>query len=519
MRYSLPSLLWVLTSFQLGAQSPVLNYALPSGAAPGKTTTITLFGDNLAGATELWTSFPGQTALDPDPAQGESSKPRYRLTVPSNVPVGIGAVRVSTTNGVSSLGLFMIDDLPSVVESGTNKTIKTAQELSLPIAVDGTCEELSFDYYQLIVTNGQRISAEAVAQRLGSQLDPVLRLLDSAGRELAYCDDASGAGSDARFSYTVSSPGKYFIELRDTRYQGGSKYRYRLRVGDFPLAKLPYLPVTQSGFKSEIGDTSPEKAELEPNDTSATATKVSVPTVVSGHFEKSKDRDFYQFETQKDQRLAFIGKSRTAGFPCDLFMQIYTSDGSLLTEANVTGASDAGFTNTFRETGTFRLLVEELNREGGPELGYRVEIKPYEPGFALTVENDKVEASAGGTFDIKVSCARREYNGPIMLALTGPVESFDLKSPLLPGRTNEVQLKVSMPANLKPGEIVHFGVVGYAKIGSSFFETQASTMPAIRKLFPLMLYPPPELDGWIGLGVKPAQKPAEPSSVAGPPKT
>jgi len=57
-------------------------------------------------------------------------------------------VQLATTNGISNLHLFMIDDLPSVSKSGTNKNSASAQRLNLPVAVDGACEELGFDYYQ-----------------------------------------------------------------------------------------------------------------------------------------------------------------------------------------------------------------------------------------------------------------------------------------------------------------------------------------------------------------------------------
>jgi hypothetical protein len=509
------ALLWIAATTQLAAQTPTLSHAVPSAAIPGQTNAITFFGDKLAGATELWTSFAAQVSRDPDNAKTEtdSGKIVYRISLARDVPLGIGAIQIATTNGVSGLQLFMVDQLPSIVENGTNKTIQTAQALSSPVAVDGTCEELSADYYQITAAAGQRISVEAVAHRLGSSLDPVLRLLDSAGHELAYCDDAPGAGSDARFSHAFSSPGKYFIEIRDTRYQGGSKYRYRLRVGDFDLARIPYLPVAQSEFRLLSAD-APAEAELEPNDSSTNATKISIPATLRGRFEKAGDRDFFQFEAREDQRLAFIGRTRSLGFPGDLFMQIYKADNSLLTEANVTGANDAGITNTFSEAGTFRLLVEELNRSGGSDFDYRVEIRPQPPGFALSVETDKLETPAGGTFDLKVSCVRRSYDGPIMLALAGAPSGFELKSPLLPAKTNETQMRVALPKNIDPGSIVHFGIIGYAKIGNAFFETQASTVPALRKLFPQMLNPLLEFDGLIGLGVKPTPpKTAEPAAA------
>ena len=117
----------------------------------------------------------------------------------------------------------MIDDLPNVTKSGTHKTIASAQELKLPVAVDGNCEETSFDYYAFRAKKGQRVSVEVVANRLGSPLDPVVRLLDAAGKELVYCDDDPAVGSDARFSFTAPRTGRYFIELRDVGYQGGSE--------------------------------------------------------------------------------------------------------------------------------------------------------------------------------------------------------------------------------------------------------------------------------------------------------
>jgi hypothetical protein len=92
----------------------------------------------------------------------------------------------------------MVDDLPSALDNSSNKTIATAQELALPSAVDGACEAESFDYYKFQGVAGQRVTAEVVARRLGYPLDPVLRLLDASGRELAYSDDAPGIGPVGR---------------------------------------------------------------------------------------------------------------------------------------------------------------------------------------------------------------------------------------------------------------------------------------------------------------------------------
>jgi len=161
------------------AQAPSLSDAASSAVAPGKTTLITFSGKNLGGVTEVWTSFPAKAVIDTN--SNDSGKTVVSLTLAKAVPVGIGALQLTTTSGISDLRLFMIDDLPSVTKSGTNKTIASAQELKLPVAVDGNCEELSLDHYTFKAKKGQRVSVEVVANRLGSLLDPVVRLLIKGG--------------------------------------------------------------------------------------------------------------------------------------------------------------------------------------------------------------------------------------------------------------------------------------------------------------------------------------------------
>ena len=541
------ALFFILVDLPSIAQSPVLQYVVPSAVAPGKTTTLTFVGEKLNAATGLWTSFPAQVGLvSTDKTNANTSgEAAFQLSVPKDVPAGIGAVRMASTNGISNLHLIMIDDLPGIAESRTNKAIASAQELKLPVAVDGNCEELSFDYYSFRAKKGQRVSVEVVANRLGSPLDPVVRLLDSAGKELAYCDDDPAAGCDSRVSFTSPATGRYVIELRDIAYQGGSKYRYRLRVGNFPLVSAPFplgarqgaqtkvtfvgravdkvrpislrvpedatrVPLNAkfpggkaSGFVTLVTGRLPEIIEIEPNETPATATRIPVPSVVNGRFSKARDRDWFEFHADAGQRLVFSGKTRSLGSPCDLFMRLYNTDGKQLAEADISGANEGTLTNKFNEEGTYRLFVEELNRGGEPDFVYRVGVEPFHAGFVLSLETNKVEAASEGSFELKVIAARREYDGPIALSLGGPCDDFVLENNIIAEKKNETSLKVKLPARAEAGQMVHFTIVGQARVGDADQEETAGTMVALRRLWPLLRYPPVELDGPIGLGIKP----------------
>src|SRR5437667_2543627 len=229
--------------------------------------------------------------------------------------------------------------------------------------------------------------------------------------------------------------------------------------------------------------------EIKPNESPETATKIPVPSVVNGRFAKPNDRDWFEFSAGQGQRLVFSGKTRSLGSPCDLFMRLFNADGKQLGEADISGANEGTLTNKFSEDGTYRLLVEELNRQAGPDLLYRIQIEPFQPGFTLSVETNRVDAASNGSVEIKVTAARREYDGHITVSPVGLGDDFALENNVVAEKKTETTLKVKLPAHVEAGQLLHFNIAGKARVGVADFETTASTMPALRKLFPLLRYP------------------------------
>jgi hypothetical protein len=532
------------------AQAPAVTHAVPSAAAPGKTTEVKLHGSGLKDVTQVWASFPGAAAAVAGSASASGNEVTVKFELPADVPAGFGALRVATRSGASNLVPFLVDDVPTVAEAGGNASPGGAQAISPPVAVDGTCEPLVSNYFRFAARKGERVAVEVVAARVGSALDPVIRLLDASGRELAWCDDGAGAAPDARLAHTFPADGEYLIELRDAGHEGGPQHRYRLRVGDFPLATAPYplgarrgaaasftfvgedcaaaAPVTvqlpqdgrrqplsvrhpggkSSGFASVVLGDSDESAESEPNDAPDSATPLALPSATSGRLDPVRDRDHYQLQGKKGQRVLLRARTRSLGSPCDLLLQLFKPDGSRLASSKVQGESkgelapEGSLDATFPEDGPYRLRVEDLNGAGGPGLAYRIEADPFRPGFSLSVETDKVDAKPTGQFEIKVTCARRDYGGPITLAIDGIGPGVGLEGNTIPAGKNETQLKVKLPSDLKAGTLLHFQIRGTAKAGDHDFSAAAGTTPALRKLFPGLLYPPEGLDGPIALGVR-----------------
>jgi hypothetical protein len=563
-RFLLAAWVIVAASRLTMAQPPAVNYPVPAAAIVGQATDITLFGGNLASPTAIWTNLPSANIELAPGIEGNGTKADqvvYRCTLAADAPVGIYAFRLATAKGVSNTRLMMIDDLPSVADNGNNKTQATAQAVSFPTAIDGAAEAESYDFYKLTLPSGQKISVAVGARRLGSALDPVIRLLDAAGRELAYSDDEPGIGADSRFVYQAPSAGDYFLELRDIRYQGSPNHRYHLRVGNFPLVNTPFPLAGQKGTSPKltavgpsseelsplniavpvavVGDRlpmavkysqgqgsaaltliasgGPEQVEFEPNDTPETATAVALPWSINGRFETPKDRDWFEFAAKKGERFVFTGRTRSIGSPTDLFLRLYNAGGGVLVEAEDSGMDEGVVNFTFPEDGTYRLMVEDLLRRGGPEQVYRIDIAPYQPGFSLAVDAEKYDAPKGGVFVAKVTSARRDYNGPITLSVAG-IDGAQVANNVIPEGKNETTMSITVPAALESGQLHHIRIVGQAKVGEADVRATASTLVPLRAQLNGLPYPPSELDGDIGLGIGPVfgdffQLSVEPSPV------
>jgi hypothetical protein len=484
-----------LSAFAGQAQTMVLNSLLPFAAVPGQTTKVQWMGNNPGGPTRLWTSCRTETTrLD-----GEAAS--FNVTVPAHTPAGIGAIRVLTTNGASNLSLFMLDPLASVAQEPGNNSMGAARRIHPPVAVDGFCHELRSDFYKFSARKGQQLSIEVVAQRLGSFLDPRVRMLDAVGRELVAVEDTPGLGADCALTFKVPKSSDYLLEIRDTKYEGGQKHRYRLRVGEFSLTRLPFLSDAIPRELLEMSASNPKQMdECEPNSQPREAQRVTVPVLISGGFAKPGDRDLYQFEVNEGQRLLVRGRTRSLGFACDLFLQIQDTNGNKVAEANVTGADEGTLTNTFRKAGTYRFLVEELNQQGGPGLDYQVELRTLVPGFALSTDSEAVSAPPGGSFELAVRPRRRDYEGPITLSIVGLDPRFSITNNVITARTNETIVRVTVPSDIEVGDFRQFVIVGRAEIEGGVFEARTSTLPALRKMFPEMPFPPDALDGLIAFG-------------------
>lgn len=528
------------------AQEPVVNGVVPTAIAPGASTLLQVNGDNLALAKKIWVSFPCETVLaDGIEKNGElPNQVTYRINVPGDTPCGIHAFRVVTDKGVSPLKFLFLDDLPAIASVGSNTQFANAQVVSLPASIGGVVPGLNWQYFKFAVQAGQRLSIEVVARRLGSSLDPIIRLLDAKGRELAYNDDTPGLSSDASIVYTFKDAGEYLIELRDIKYGGGG---FQLRIGDFPVGTAAFpmavqrgvatnltlagygvdglVPVTitapaeqtadwlsvsvkrpngGSGFSTVAVVNTPQFLEQEPNNSPDLANRIDLTQDINGRLEQAGDIDRFIFTAKKDQSITFVGITRQQGSPTDLNLKILNKDGGQLATADDSGTNEGSLTYKFPADGDYTLVVADLNHRGGSEHVYRIVVTPEPAQLTLNTSLDTFNIPAGGSVVATVTAVRTVYNGPIELtAINLPAGVTASRSVIGSGRNDAVMTLQSTP-DFAPGELYGISIVGTAKLGAADVVVPAEITSALKARNNNMRWIPSTLNKYVVASSAPA---------------
>ena len=133
-----------------------------------------------------------------------------------------------------------------------------AQEVSVPAEIGGRIEPAGdVDRFKFSAKKGEIFRIEVVAAQIGSWMDAVLVIEDSAGKESKRQDDIdSKTQHDVSLDWTAPSDGAFVAKVMDLNGVGGAEIAYQ-----FQIARLePSFSVTSS--TSVVAVTAGEKVDL-----------------------------------------------------------------------------------------------------------------------------------------------------------------------------------------------------------------------------------------------------------------
>jgi hypothetical protein len=486
--------------------SPFVEHLEPQSATRGQKARIAIVGSQLDRASGLWTSLPAGMLSSVSVVSSTTERTEIDLETAADCPIGLYGLRLAAEDGLSNLRLFAIDSLAARTKPTWFSSPTATPITDFPVALAGSFSTGSVDLIPIQVQAGQRLSFEVVASRFGDDSDPLIIIRSPSGRRIAEHDNSPGLFFDCRFEHVFTESGIHQIEVRDSRFAGSPHWHYVLRMGDFPAARVTLPSAFRPGSPTalilpELGNTEirlapraetplgvtyvelrrpmdragawaplvasldPNVVEKEPNDRPEESTPVpTIPVMLHGVLGSETDRDHYELDLKKGDRLTFRAETKTLQSAADVELALLDMNGREVQrndDVSLPGGAldEALLSFNAGQDGKYRLVVREATRAGGPEFAYRIELRRSTPRVQLITETAALTVPRGSFQIVPITATRVDYNGPIEIRLEGAPTGVTLESNTIAANANS-EVCVVRAASDAPLGVHSFRLVG-----------------------------------------------------------
>ena len=268
----------MIISMSAWAQKLTMGYLYPAGGETGTTVEIEAGGLNINKATRVIFNHPGiKGEVFPYVEKGtnkkkgkklnDQSSPQLadkimiRINIASNVPCGLYDLRLQSPQGVSNMLPFEVSSYANFMESGKSTHYKPDEVTSLPAVLCGQATPGGVDYFRFPGRKGDKIVASVkgrtlvpyIADAVPGWFQPVIKIVDSKGKEVAYSDDYKDS-PDPVIITELPKDGQYTLMIHDAIYRGRQDFNYRIQLGVIPFVtgRYPSYGVAGKKVRQEI---------------------------------------------------------------------------------------------------------------------------------------------------------------------------------------------------------------------------------------------------------------------------
>ncbi len=514
------------------AAPPKITDIEPPGLERGVSTTLSIGGEVLKDHPRLIAPF----AFEVEPARSTDGPWKPRIKIAANTPVGVYPIRVLTDQGISNPLLLAVGQFPQVSEKEDDGLFEHATPLpSIPVVAMGRLDGNDVDFFRFHGKSGERIVVDAQCARIGSGVDPSIRLTyATANRKfIASADDSPGLQTDARLVAVLPTDGDYVVEISDSRYQGANRPVYRLLIGAVAVADEVYplggrigetvglelrggtiegiataaatlhpipgtdlaIPRLNVGGANDVEIPSPlavsNQPELREPASGVGVVRAVAPVVFNGRIDPPGDEDRFVIEVVPGRRLRIEVQASAYGSALDGTLEVRDEKGGVIASADDTVMNRRGVRNG-QQAQSFNLpdpsldltvpggvkeitlALRDLAGRGGVGYPYRIVVEPLTTEFEMTAERSEYSVPRGGHAAIPVTVKRKGYPGPITLTLAEPPAGLTVREGVIAaGQTAGVLSISAAPGAEFP--VTPLRVVGRAQTGQGVIEATAST--------------------------------------------
>ena len=451
-----------------GQVAPLISDLSPRGIQIGGTTLLDIRGAGLNATAQVVLPFPDFTqrlvAVSDD-----GGHLQVEVVLPEKISASIYQLRVATSRGISSPVAIGVDGLP---QRRFEKTIQ-----SLPAACSGQISGRQVLRTTFFAKAGQAIVIDVEAQRLGSALRPVVRLLNERHSQIAWSGGLHSIAGDARCSTVIPSDAEYTIELHDALYSELRASWFRLKVGRLwfadhvmPLGVQLGTATTCRLFSTNLPDTARLMLRMDArgrsrvgwNDEAPALTGAlpryfvsrhleiteapkqsqviaTIPVGISGLIDEQQEEDTYWLAVDTGSGLEIQVYADRIGSPLDGVITLRNHLGrELAVVDDQAHTRDPGLTfNVPDNMDRLEIAVRDMSGRVREPAPYRLVVKNASaPRLQLSVETDHIQVPAGGSQIVPVHGSREGTFEPVRLAVDGLPSGVQVENHVLGAARN-----------------------------------------------------------------------------------
>jgi hypothetical protein len=444
---------------------PVLDSVSPGVGQRGSSFQAHLYGGHFDEPLEIHFYSPGITCTKLDKRADDEILATF--TSAADCPLGTHPFRLRTAEGFSEVKLIRISAFPVIEETEPNNDAMSAQSVAGEVTIAGAFDPAGRDLFSFQAKEGDLITAEVEAVRLGGEFsDAVLAIHTPDGKLLGSIDDTPLFRQDPFFSFRAPQSGSYIVQVSEANHSGGASQRYLLHVGRYlrpsailpagiapekatPLIHLFDPPIGARGQnvtapKGQLfadlppleGTSQPPTPnrlrvtpldnvlESEPNNSIGEVVSPvgKTPIALNGVIETPGDIDHFRFSAKENEIVEVEAWAARIGSRMDTLVTLLDDRGALVAMNDDAMSHDSQLSITIPRTGTYALQVRDKRKAGGPYFFYRLELTRPEPTMEIFTPTSARKSQAGQAVNVPQGSRSLTFLGVRRHLFDGAVE-------------------------------------------------------------------------------------------------
>lgn len=522
----IPILILIISTTFVSAQKMTVGFIYPAGGERGTTVDIEIGGLNIKNATEILISGDGITKAvlyTPEVTAQKRKRPGgmklndqsspqledriyVQVTIDKQATPGLRDLRLKSPGGISNKLPFEIGQYPNQVEQKGSSISQPNKINSLPATLCGQIMPGEIDYFTFEAPKGMQLVAAAkgralvpyIADAVPGWFQPVMRITNSKGKEIAFCDDYRNS-VDPVIITTIPETDTYTLTIHDAIFRGREDFNYRIELGEIPFLASVYPAAAKVGKKAKVnlvgvnlqqnnltykplreginelqavgkanylsnpisfwGVSKTNNFQVSPKENSL----LEIGDVLFETIDQARKIKSFQVFARKNENIALEINARRLGSMMDPHIRLKDATGRILAESDdvedaiqglMTHHADPVLQFRAKSEDYYVVEVQDLSGNYGFDYFFLLERKENIPSFEVFVSPANMNIPKGGTGIFRIDVLSKEKFIPALeISIKGLPKGYKLSSLSTNPGTKNWDISVTAPEDAEEKQL------------------------------------------------------------------